>query len=114
MFIRRHARHCKRLKSHLKEKTFLTAAGAYVAAGKAVMEFSLPDMNDSKVITWSCYLDDTDKIGYDAVIGQDLMTKLGISINFKEKIIQWDDIQLPIREKRPWAREIKVMLQQSV
>ena len=113
MFKAKHASHCKRMKTHKKEQTFHTAAGNYVAEGKAIIEFSLPDMNNSKVIKWPCYLDSTDEIGYDAVIGRDLMLELGIKIDFDKKIIQWDDLILPMQERSKGSREANVIVQQS-
>ena len=111
MIRKDYTNHCKRLRSNKKEQTFITAAGAFVSAGKAIVEFSLPDLNDSKVIKWPCYLDDANDMSYDVIIGRDLMTKLGISIDFKRKVIQWDDIELPMQERKVQPKETNVIMQ---
>jgi len=92
-------KHCKHLKGRKSEQEFHTAAGTFKAAGKVVTEFSLPDFNDSKVLSWPCYLDETEAIGYDMIIGRDLMNEIGLSLDFKNKEIIWDDLRLPMRKQ---------------
>ena len=68
-----------------------------MADGKSNIEFSLPELNNSKVITWTCYVDKSDEIGYDMIIGQDLMREIGISLDFKNALITWDDLKSDMR-----------------
>ena len=37
-------------------------------------------------------------IGYDMIIGHDLMVQLGLSADFKRKVLKWDGVTLPMKE----------------
>ena len=39
-------------------------------------------------------------IGYDMIIGSDLMIQLGISVDFKHSVIQWDGVTVPMKKLR--------------
>ena len=46
-------------------------------------------------------MDDRSKssINYDMIIGRDLLTELGMVLNFQEKTVYWDKDTLRMREK---------------
>ena len=37
-------------------------------------------------------------IGYDMIIGRDLMVQLGLPVDFKCQVLQWDDLIVPMKE----------------
>ena len=39
-------------------------------------------------------------IGYDIIIGHDLMVQLGLPDKFKHQLIQWDGVTVPMKEPR--------------
>ena len=50
------------------------------------------------------------------IVGRDLMTSLGIQIDFQDQKIKWDGAELEMREfssKKPSRKEIKAMLQRA-
>jgi hypothetical protein len=34
---------------------------------------------------------------FDMIIGRDLLSEIGITLNFRENSIQWDDIEIPMK-----------------
>ena len=49
------------------------------------IHFSLPEFSDSKMIHWNFSVADASKIGYDMVIGRDLMTAIGMDMSFEKR-----------------------------
>ena len=51
-----------------------------------------------------CFHVDNDKyelgIGYDTIIGRDLMVQIGLTADFKHKVIQWYDATVHMKETR--------------
>jgi hypothetical protein len=41
---------------------------------------------------------DSRDLGYDMIIGCDLMIKLKINLSFDKKTVTWDDIEIPMRD----------------
>ena len=60
---------------------------------------SVPDLN-LKIVTHKFQIDNTteDGIGYDAIIGRDLLLTMGINLNFKDEVIEWDRMFSPIKD----------------
>ena len=66
------------------------------------MEFQLPEFSTFKEISWSFHVDESDPnddtLGYDMIIGRDLLTDLGIIIDFKDGYVIWDGIKSPMKQ----------------
>ena len=77
--------------------------GPYCTTHDVMMTFCMPDFSSSNIIEQRLHVDD-DKgelgIGYDMIIGHDLMIKLGLSADFKDKFLHWDDVKLTMKEPR--------------
>ena len=59
--------------------------------------FSLPEFFEDRLIEWNVHL--TEKLGhYDMIIGRDLLTELGVDINFSTSTCSWDNSVIPMRE----------------
>ena len=74
-----------------------------------------PELNAHRTVTWQCFIDDRsgDDLGYDMIIGRDLMTALGIKLDFEEKKLTWDGAELEMRDfrsKTPTRKEIKAVI----
>ena len=61
----------------------------------------MPEFSSSKIINHSFHIDN-DKgesgIGYDMIIGRDLMVQLGLTSNFKRQILQWYGATVNMKE----------------
>ena len=65
------------------------------------MNFSLPEFNLKKLITWEFHVDDRSKASdtYGMIIGRDLLGKLGIILNFNDKTVTWDTDTIPMKDR---------------
>ena len=55
-----------------------------------------------KVILWICHEDSNTRrknAQYDMIIGADLLSELGIEINFNTQRIIWEGIEIPMKDK---------------
>ena len=53
----------------------------------------MPDFSSIKIINHRFHVDNNkgeSGIGYDMIIGRDLMVKLGLTDSFKHQVLQWD------------------------
>ena len=61
----------------------------------------MPFFSSSKIIQHHFHVNN-DKgelgIGYDMIIGRDLMLQLGLSNDFKCQVLQWDGVNVPMKE----------------
>ena len=65
------------------------------------VDFTFPDFSDSKRLTWQFHIDEDDSdegVGYDMIIGRDLMNKIGILLDFEEKQIRWEGDSISMRD----------------
>ena len=77
-------------------KQWNTAAGVVSTKYKTRIQFNLPEFYESKVI--QCYAHVfQNKMNYDMIIGRDLMSILGIIIDFEKKSVKWSDAIIPMK-----------------
>jgi len=79
-----------------------TMGGVFTTKRKALLEFKLPEFSTNKTVQWVCHVDDTttpSKAQYDIIIGTDLMSVMGLDINFSSKKICWEDVYVPMKMK---------------
>jgi len=66
------------------------------------IKYKLPEFSTSKIFHWVCH-EDTNTLrknaSYDLIIGGDLLSELGIEINFNTQQIVWEGVQIPMKEK---------------
>jgi hypothetical protein len=62
------------------------------------IQFKLPEFSNSKIITWKFNMFESENVGYDLIIGRDLMLELGLDISFKNKNITWEGTTIPMRD----------------
>ena len=80
-----------------------TAGGDFAPKYKVKLNFSLPEFSESKIITSDFRIDDINQhkqygnIGYDMVIGRDILHPLGLSEDFATATIQWSDTSVPMK-----------------
>jgi len=82
--------------------TWNTMGGTFETEEKRLVKFILPEFSMDKTISWTAHVDTRKKhtgAEYDMIIGNDLMTKLGIIINFNDKTILWENTAVPLKER---------------
>ena len=76
-----------------------TKAGIFKTNKTCKVQFALPEFDTQKIIEWTMHVDDSATSNlYDMIIGTDLMTELGITINFAEQIMMWDSSTAPLKD----------------
>ena len=80
-----------------KRKRFKTANGIKTTNCEAVVHFCLPEFSETKVIHWNFTVASSDEIGYDMIIGRDIMNGLGIDLLFSERVVTWEGTKVPMK-----------------
>mgnify|MGYP006200624585 CR=1 FL=1 len=57
----------------------------------------LPEFFDQRVIEFSYHVTTT-KSRYQLIVGRDLLQELGISLDFKRQVMQWEDAEVPMKD----------------
>ena len=74
------------------KKRYSTGSGTLKTKYESVEQLMLPKFSDKKNITWHFSLFENNEVGYDVVIGRDLMLELGMEISFVKKTVAWEGI----------------------
>jgi Aspartyl protease len=78
-----------------------TVGGQFVTNLQGEVQFTLPEFRLSKVIQWVCHEDPITlrkNAQYDMIIGADLLSELGVDINYSTHRIIWEGIEIPMKE----------------
>ena len=58
---------------------------------KIKLDFSLPELSVTNIVTWYCHVYYSSKDRYDIILGYDILTKLGFNLKFSEHVIKADN-----------------------
>lgn len=78
-----------------------TYSGSFVADREARVAFRFPEFDTHRKVFYEVTVDEKNKpkdSPYDAIIGTDLMGKLGIDIKFSDRTVTWDGITVPLKD----------------
>ena len=90
----------KNLKSQKTNTQVWNIAAGKVATNKtAKIMFNMPEFYESKIVQCWAHVFDA-KLSYDMIIGRDLMTELGIKIDFENLIVHWKEAEVPMRDPK--------------
>lgn len=93
------SKHTKKLKSIKdEERTWTTACGTFTTNSKCKLEFSLYEFHARKLIEYEVH-ETTLPMAYDMIIGRDLLHELGVTIDFKDSTVTWDNVSIPMKDK---------------
>ena len=92
------ARHAQKLRQKRSQSPMLfnTLAGTLKADHKAKVQFCLPEFHDDRLIEWDMFVA-PDLGNYDMIIGRDILTELGMELNFQNHTCKWDEASVPMR-----------------
>ena len=77
-------------------------SSTFITTKKCKIQFSLPELDDSKIVEHSVYVDEsklTEQPRHDMIMGCDLMTELGIKLDFKDRVMTWDGASTPMKSQ---------------
>ena len=72
-------------------------AGSFNTNEKCKIQFALPELWDTRVIEWTVHVTGQ-RSNYDMIIGRDVLSELGINLNFKDMTVQWDTAIIPMKD----------------
>ena len=75
-----------------------TKAGSFRTTKTCKINFSLPAFHEGRNISWTAFVDETDKLSsrYDMIIGRDLLEELGMNFLFSTNLMEWDNASTPM------------------
>ena len=85
-----------------KRVNWQTVGGEFTTKRQALLDFTFPELAPNKKITWIMHVDDkTSKKTalYDMIIGMNLMTEIGITVDTIDKVIRWEGNIVPLKTK---------------
>jgi len=90
-----------------KPSNWSTKARSFQTTRTCQIKFTLPAFHKKQNITWTAYVDDSDKQSSrsDMIIGQDLLRELGINFLFSEQIMEWDNAMTPMQVPAQFHKE---------
>ena len=89
-----------REKFRKNKQEYDTAGGTYTSNYDVKIDFTMPEFSASKIINQRFHVDNEEEdmnIGYDMIIGRDLMVKLGLITDYERKVLMWDGVSVPMR-----------------
>ena len=81
--------------------SWMTKTGKMTTNGVTTVKLILPDFNVKKTIKWQFHVDCQKQISnsrYDVIIGRDLLTALGMVMDYNLKQITWENATTPMHE----------------
>ena len=90
-----------KVKLRANKVEYIMAADLYSTTNYMKVPFSMPDFSSRKIITYWFHVDNEGgylKIGYDMIIGRDLMVQLCLKDKIELQILEWDDALVPMKE----------------
>ena len=93
-----------------------TGAGSMHTKWEYNLKFKLNEFSTSKEIEWKFHVDESDltqdSVGYDIIVGLSMMSQLGLIVNFRANVIDWEDIQIPMisKEQNSLTKKLKASL----
>jgi hypothetical protein len=95
---------CKgRARTNTKKRTkWKTLGGTFTTNYKSLLDFKFPELITSKVVTWQAHVDDKNsskEAAYDMIMGMDLMTSIGITVDCEQRCIRWGGTEIPLKTR---------------
>jgi hypothetical protein len=83
-----------------KRTKWKTLGGTFNTNYESLLDFKFPELSTSKVVTWQSHVDDktsSKEAGYDVIMGMDLMTSIGITVDCEKRCIRWGGTEIPLK-----------------
>ena len=90
-------KYCRKLTEN-KEKEYATGSGTLKTKYESKVYFSLPEFSNQKIINWVFNVTSLEDLGYDVILGRDILLNLNMNISFEKRNIAWEGIEIPMRD----------------
>ena len=85
-------------------QTWITKGGTFVTNKKCLTNFVLDEFYENRQIQWNLYVDSSSgPHKYDMIIGRDLLSELGITLNFSDQTMTWDESTVRMKDPEEFA-----------
>jgi hypothetical protein len=92
-----------RAHTNTKKRTKWKAlGGTFTANYESLLDFNFSEISTSKVVTWQAPVDDktsSKEAAYDMIMGMDLMTSIGITVDCEQRCIRWGVTDIPLKTR---------------
>jgi hypothetical protein len=93
---------CRACRNKKKITKWKTLGGTFTTNYESLLDFKFPEISTSKVMTWQAHVDDTTsskEAAYDMIMGTDLMTSIGITVDCEQRCIRWGGTEIPLKTR---------------
>jgi hypothetical protein len=76
--------------------------GTFTTNYESLLDLKFPELSTSKVVTWQAHVDDktsSKESAYDMIMGMDLMTSIGITVDCEKICIRWGGTEIPLKTR---------------
>jgi hypothetical protein len=91
-----------RARTNTKKRTkWKTLVGTFTTNYESLLDFKCPEISTRKVVTWQAHVDDktsSKEEAYDMIMGMDLMTSIGITVDCEQRCIRWGT-EIPLKTR---------------
>jgi hypothetical protein len=88
-----------RARTKTKKRTkWKTLGGTFTTNYESLLDFKFPELSTRKVVTWQAHVDDktsSKEASYDIIMGMDLMTSIGITVDCEQRCIRLGGTEKP-------------------
>jgi hypothetical protein len=92
-----------RARTNTKKRTkWKTLGGTFTANYESLWDFKFPEISTSKVVIWQAHVGDKasrKEAAYDMIMGMDLMTSIGITVDCEQKSIRWGGTDITLKTR---------------
>jgi hypothetical protein len=92
-----------RARTNKKKRTkWKTICGTFTTNYESLLDFKFPEIITIKVVTWQAHVDDktsNKEAAYDMIMGMDLMTSIGITVDCEQRCIRWGGREIPLKTR---------------
>jgi hypothetical protein len=85
-----------------KRTKWKTLGGTFTTNYESLLDFKFLKTSTSKVVTWQAHVDDkasSKEAAYDMIMGMDLMTSIGTTVDCEQRCIRWGGTEIPLKTR---------------
>jgi hypothetical protein len=85
-----------------KRTKWKTLVGTFTTNYESLLDFKFPELSTGKVVTWQANVDDKNsskEAAYDMIMGMDLMSSIGITVDCEQRCIHWGGTEIPLKTR---------------
>jgi hypothetical protein len=89
-------------KNKNKRTKWKTLGGTFTTNYESLLDFKFPQLSTNKVVTWQAHVDDktsSKEAAYDMIMGMDLMTSIGITVDCEQRCIIWGGTEITLKTR---------------